>query len=90
MAITPAASGPGGILDARNIEERGYSEFAVLQVCSTLICDDLEGLIKAVSGLVGVVDFSFRVDVSESSLDTVQARSATDDAGKDEGRPKMD
>jgi hypothetical protein len=59
------------ILDPRNIEQPGYAEFAVLQVCTTLVCDDLEGLMRAVSGLVGVVDFSFRTGSagSESSLD---------------------
>jgi hypothetical protein len=57
------------ILDPRNIDQPGYAEFAVLQVCTTLVCDDLEGLMKAVSGLVGVVDFSFRVGGSESMLD---------------------
>ncbi|EXK77930.1 hypothetical protein FOQG_17379 [Fusarium oxysporum f. sp. raphani 54005] len=50
------------ILDAHNVELRGYAEFAVIQVCSTLVCDDLEGLMRAVSRLVGVVDFSVRVD----------------------------
>ncbi|EEU33768.1 uncharacterized protein NECHADRAFT_98339 [Fusarium vanettenii 77-13-4] len=40
---------------------RGYAEFVAMQVCSTLVCDDLEGLVRAVSGLVGVVDFSFRM-----------------------------
>ncbi|KAL7908179.1 hypothetical protein GGI35DRAFT_486316 [Trichoderma velutinum] len=44
----------------------GYAEFVVMQVCSTLVCNDLEGLVRAVSRLVGVVDFGFRVDaVSE-------------------------
>ncbi len=57
------------LLDPRNIEQPGYAEFAVLQVCTTLVCDDLEGLMRAVSGLVGVVDFSFRFGGSESSLD---------------------
>ncbi|KAH6627549.1 hypothetical protein F5144DRAFT_603805 [Chaetomium tenue] len=57
------------ILDPRNIEQPGYAEFAVLQVCTTLVCDDLQGLVQAVSGLVGVVDFSFSFDGSESSLD---------------------
>ena len=57
------------LLDPRNIEKPGYAEFAVLQVCTTLVCDDLEGLMRSVSGLVGVVDFSFRFGGSESSLD---------------------
>ncbi|ENH68060.1 hypothetical protein FOC1_g10001760 [Fusarium oxysporum f. sp. cubense race 1] len=37
----------------------GYAEFVAMQVCSTLVCDDLEGLARAMSGLVGVMDFSF-------------------------------
>ncbi|KAK0662997.1 hypothetical protein QBC41DRAFT_27189 [Cercophora samala] len=60
------------ILDPRNMEQPGYAEFAVLQVCTTLVCDDLEGLVKAVSGLVGVVDFSFRYEGSESTLGAVE------------------
>lgn len=49
-------------------DEPGYAEFAVLQVCTGLVCDDLEGLVKAVISLVGVVDFSFRVDRSEEEV----------------------
>ncbi|KAI0481351.1 hypothetical protein GGR56DRAFT_315860 [Xylariaceae sp. FL0804] len=48
-----------GLLDASNMTQAGYAEFAVLQVCSTLVCDDLEGLVESVSQLVGVVDFGF-------------------------------
>lgn len=55
------------LLDARNMEQKGYTEFAVLQVCSTLIVGDLEGLIATVAGLVGTVDFSFRVEHNVSS-----------------------
>ncbi|KAK4043842.1 hypothetical protein C8A01DRAFT_43220 [Parachaetomium inaequale] len=61
------------ILDPRNIEQPGYAEFAVLQVCTTLVCDDLEGLMRAVSGLVGVVDFGFRIGGSDSTLDMGRA-----------------
>ncbi|KAK0637430.1 hypothetical protein B0T17DRAFT_485663 [Bombardia bombarda] len=53
------------ILDPKNMEQPGYAEFAVIQVCIALVCDDLEVLVRAVSGLVGVVDFSFRVDESK-------------------------
>lgn len=49
-------------------DEPGYAEFAVLQVCTGLVCDDLEGLVKAMISLVGVVDFSFRVDKSEEDV----------------------
>lgn len=55
------------LLDARNMEQKGYTEFAVLQVCSTLIVGDLEGLIATVAGLVGTVDFSFRLEHTGSS-----------------------
>ncbi|KAK4097486.1 hypothetical protein N658DRAFT_518600 [Parathielavia hyrcaniae] len=57
------------ILDPRNIEQPGYAEFAVLQICTVLVCGDLEALLTAVSGLVGVVDFCFSFDDSDSSLD---------------------
>jgi hypothetical protein len=56
------------VLDPEHLGRPGYAEFAVLEICSTLVCDDLEGLIRSISGLVGVVDFSYRVDRSESSL----------------------
>lgn len=50
------------LLDARNMGEKGYTEFAVLQVCSTLVIGDLEGMVKTVSELLGTVNFDFRVD----------------------------
>lgn len=59
------------LLDARNMEQKGYTEFAVLQVCSTLIVGDLEGLIATVGGLVGTVDFSFRVEQNASDESSV-------------------
>lgn len=62
------------LLDARNMEQQGYTEFAVLQVCSTLIVGELRGLIDTVGDLVGTVDFSFRVDhgnQSDTSLESV-------------------
>lgn len=49
-------------LPCENLELRGYAEFVAVQMCSTLVCDDLEGLARAMSGLVGVVDFSFYID----------------------------
>lgn len=64
------------LLDARNMEQQGYTEFAVLQVCSTLIIGELRGLIKTVADLVGTVDFSFRVEPygnqSDTSLESVR------------------
>lgn len=65
------------LLDARNMEQQGYTEFAVLQVCSTLIIGELRGLIETVADLVGTVDFSFRVDharadESETSFESMR------------------
>ncbi|KAI0020868.1 hypothetical protein F4780DRAFT_315402 [Xylariomycetidae sp. FL0641] len=54
------------LLDARNMLQPGYAEFAVLQVCSALVCDDLGGLVADVSELVGVVDFSYRVEARKT------------------------
>ena len=56
------------ILDARHMQEPGYSAYAVMQVASSLISDDLEKLVGSVKDLVGEVDFSFVVVDSEESL----------------------
>lgn len=63
------------LLDARNMEQDGYTEFAVLQVCSMLIIGELRGLIETVADLVGTVDFSFRVNpnnTSDTSLESMR------------------
>ncbi|KAI9810541.1 MAG: hypothetical protein M1827_006214 [Pycnora praestabilis] len=49
------------ILDISHIAEPGYAAFAVIQVASTLISDDLKKLIGHVKALVGEVDFSYHV-----------------------------
>ncbi|CAI6080444.1 unnamed protein product [Clonostachys chloroleuca] len=84
-------------LPCANLELRGYAEFVAVQVCSTLVCDDLEGLARAVSGLVGIVDFSFHIDeggrdsrdskVVEKKLDPPKTTriDATRDKGKANG-----
>ncbi|KAH6647237.1 hypothetical protein BKA67DRAFT_525068 [Truncatella angustata] len=80
---------PMNLLDAKNMSENGYAEFAVLQVCSSLVCDDLEGLIKSVGKLVGVVDFSFRVESSAGSLRSGMATAVNTDSDADiHGRGK--
>ncbi|CAD6443985.1 6591b8dc-15cf-408f-bb8d-ed5171e1b646 [Sclerotinia trifoliorum] len=57
-----------GILDSRHVEEPGYSAYAVMQVASSLVTDDLAGLVDCVKELVGETDFSFTVGGSEDSL----------------------
>jgi hypothetical protein len=56
-----------GILDSSHVEEPGYAAFAVTQVASSLITDDLGKLVDDVKDLVGEVDFSFKVVNSETS-----------------------
>jgi hypothetical protein len=59
-----------GILDSRHVQEPGYSAYAVMQVCSSLVFDDLARLVDNVKDLVGETDFSFKVTTSESSVDS--------------------
>lgn len=59
-----------GILDSKHVEEPGYSAYAVTQVASSLVIDDLKRLVEDVKSLVGEVDFSFKVVSSEDSSET--------------------
>jgi len=69
MRITKEREGGGnGILDIDNVEQYGYAEFAVLEVCSTHLREDLEGLVQSVSSLVGVVDFSLHPSSGNDDL----------------------
>ncbi|OBT64942.1 hypothetical protein VE03_05687 [Pseudogymnoascus sp. 23342-1-I1] len=56
-----------GILDARHMEEPGYSAYACLQVASSLITDDLARLVESVKELVGETDFSFVVTEGDNT-----------------------
>jgi hypothetical protein len=56
-----------GILDSKHVDEPGYSAYAVMQVASSLVTDDLKRLVENVKSLVGEVDFSFKVVSSEDS-----------------------
>jgi hypothetical protein len=46
------------LIDARNGKPHGHAQFVVVQACGTLVSDDVQGLLRAVSRLVGVEDFS--------------------------------
>lgn len=65
------------LLDARNMEQQGYTEFAVIQVCSMLIVGELAGLIKTMGQLVGTVDFSFRVEKKDRTSRNSTATATT-------------
>ncbi|KAH8599866.1 hypothetical protein B0O99DRAFT_564613 [Bisporella sp. PMI_857] len=68
-----------GILDFRHIEEPGYSAYAVMQVASSLITDDLARLVDHVKDLVGENDFTFHVNLSDSSLESEISRKGKKD-----------
>jgi len=72
-----------GILDARHVEEPGYSAYAVLQVCSSLVTDDLARLVDHVKDLVGETDFSFKVSASETSVDSTASERSSGKGKKD-------
>lgn len=63
-----------GILDARHVQEPGYAAYAVMQVASTLVMDDLEMLVKLVKDLVGETDFSFTVPTNDSSASSLASK----------------
>ncbi|MCJ1283988.1 hypothetical protein MMC26_003319 [Xylographa opegraphella] len=57
------------ILSINHIAEPGYAAFAVTQVASSLIHDDLDKLLTNVKELVGETDFSFHIISSTDSSD---------------------
>lgn len=62
-----------GILSVKNIEEPGYSAYAVMQVASSLVTDDLAKLVEHVIELVGETNFSFTVPVSDESFESEES-----------------
>jgi Fusaric acid resistance protein-like len=49
------------ILSTRHVCEPGYAAFAVMQVATTMLGDDLDGLLRETKNLVGEVDFGINV-----------------------------
>lgn len=74
-----------GILDAKHVEEPGYSAYAVLQVCSSLVGDDLRRLVEDVKELVGETDFEFHVAGGKG-----WSGSTLGDDGREGGKGKRD
>ena len=56
------------ILSVKHVSEPCYAAFAVLEVASSLVTEELASIVKGVQELVGEVDFSFHsIDDSETS-----------------------
>lgn len=91
MAARPGDKSVRSLLAAQHMADNGYAEFAVMQVCSALICSDLEELARDVAKLVGVVDFSIHFENSSSSLDArVGDLRGLEDESDDRGKGKRD
>jgi hypothetical protein len=52
------------ILSPRHVLEPGYAAFGVMQVATTMLADDLEGLLEETKNLVGEVKFGIEAPVS--------------------------
>ncbi|KAL6721682.1 hypothetical protein ACLMJK_000786 [Lecanora helva] len=65
------------ILSITHVAEPGYSAFAVIQIASSLVSDDLGKLISNVKALVGEVDFSFHVMSTAHSSESMLLNRAT-------------
>ena len=55
------------ILNPRHVLEPGYAAFAVMQVATAMLADDLEGLLEETKNLVGEVKFGIESNDVESS-----------------------
>jgi hypothetical protein len=63
------------IISVSHISQPCYATFAVLEIASTLIAEEMGHVVRLVKELVGEVDFSFHI-ISTSS-DSSSMRSAT-------------
>lgn len=71
------------ILSVRHIAEPGYASFAVMQIGTKAITDDLKKLLAAVKELVGELDFSFHiVSTTDSSRNDSEDTLWTSEAQK--------
>lgn len=73
------------ILSVRHMAEPGFAAFAVMQISTKCIGDDLKALLADVKELVGELDFSFHIVSTKDS-----SPSASSDGLLDEDRRKAD
>ncbi|KAJ9614466.1 hypothetical protein H2200_002603 [Cladophialophora chaetospira] len=65
------------VLGIEHVAEPCYAAFAVCQVASSLVSEELERLIGMVKSLVGEVDFSFHVERKPERVTTWRSRAGT-------------
>ncbi|KAK4546297.1 hypothetical protein LTR36_001974 [Oleoguttula mirabilis] len=75
------------LLSVRHIAEPGYSQFAVIQLASRCMIDDLAEILREVKELVGVMDFSYHStnDSSRTDSDETLTNGKNDGAQQDNG-----
>lgn len=69
------------ILSTKHVTEPGYAAFAVMQVSTTMLADDLAGLLHETKKLVGEADFSMdivKVEDYEGDIDPITAAEKRD------------
>ncbi|KXT04470.1 hypothetical protein AC578_8713 [Pseudocercospora eumusae] len=84
------------LLSVRHIAEPGYASFAVIQLGTRFIHDDLRRLVAGVKELVGELDFSYHIvsttdpDREQSEETLVYTRTRTESGTTDRTRTKQD
>ena len=85
------------LLSTKHVSEPCYASFAVLEIASTLVTEEIRHAIKLVQDLVGEVDFSFHIistagdDKSVSSSSTLLEKSSSHGSRSDaNGKGKAD
>lgn len=78
------------ILSISHISQPCYAAFAVLEIASTLIAEEMGHMVKLVKELVGEVDFSFHIistgSENSSSVSSTSALSEDSTLGKEKGK----
>ena len=64
------------------MDEPGYSAYAVMQVASSMVSDDLARLVDHVAELVGETNFEFALTMAAESLES--------EVSQDSGKGKRD
>ena len=77
-----------GILSIRHMAEPGFAAFAVMQISTKCINDDLKALLADIRELVGELDFSFHLIGSQESTPSGSRDQLLRDDGED--REKSD
>ena len=75
------------LLSPSHIREQAYAAFAVLEIASTLVSEEIGRIVKLVQKLVGEVDFSFHIiSTSSDASSTDSTLALSDDSESTKGK----